>query len=57
MIHSMKEQDRSQKKYKSSIEFKLAQAEEREEALRVQLMRTEKEMKDKMVTEGYKMQA
>lgn len=53
----MKEQDRNSINYKNSIELKLAQAEEREEVLRVQLMRNKKEMKDKMVTEGYKMQA
>ena len=39
------------------MEQKLDEAEAREESLRVQLMRQEKELRDKMVTEGYKMQA
>ena len=42
MIHQMKEQDRRTKKFKSQMEDKILEAEEREESLRVQLMRQEK---------------
>ena len=57
MIRQMKEQDRRTQKFREQCEDKLAQSEEREEALKVQLMTREKQMNDKMITEGYKMQA
>ena len=57
MIRQMKEQDKRTQKFKDQCEHKIEQSEEREEQLRVSLMRREKEFSDKLITEGYKLQA
>lgn len=57
MISQMKDQDRRTQRFKDKMEQKVAEAEEREEGLKVKLMCQEKELKNKMVTENYKAQA